>query len=427
MTANIVLICVMLILSAFFSGSEMAFLASNKLVLEINRRRFPRMSKITDIFMANAGVLISTILVGNNVAMVIYGLAFSEVFNPFFTSHFSDSASLLLFCQTIVSTIIIIVTAEFLPKTLIQVNPTVMLNILALPLMFFYIIFYPIGRGMQMAAHFFITKILRSSSNTSSEPLIPGRVDLDNLLSKQAEVAQDMVENKGHSTDISQEAKLMKNALDFTKIKVRDCFIPRTEIVAIDINDSIQELDKLFIETGYSKILVYEDSIDNIIGYVHVSGMFKGIQSIKQMMTPIVVVPETMSAQLLLKLFTGQHKSIALVVDEFGGTAGMITMEDVLEEIFGEIDDEHDTVEYVEKVINDNEYVFSGRLEIDYLNEKYDLSLPVSDDYDTLAGLILNETHSIPERDEMIKIEGFTFVILIASGAKIEKVKLIKE
>ncbi|MCQ2203194.1 MAG: hemolysin family protein [Bacteroidales bacterium] len=424
MTSSIILICAMLLLSAFFSGGEMAFLASNKLVMEINRRRFPRMSKITDIFMANSGVLISTILVGNNVAMVIYGLAFSDVFGPFFTSRFTDSASVLLFFQTLVSTIIIIVTAEFLPKTLIQINPSVMLNVLALPLMFFYIIFYPIGRGMQMAAHFFITKVFRSKAATNVDPLMPGRIDLDNLLSKQAE--NENTSDGRHVADGSQEAKLMKNALDFSKIKVRDCFVPRTEIAAIDINDSVEELDKMFIDSGYSKILVYEDSIDNIIGYVHVSAMFKGIKNIKEMMTPIVVVPETMGAQMLLKLFTGQHKSIALVVDEFGGTAGMITIEDVLEEIFGEIDDEHDTVEYVEKEIGENEYVFSARLEIDYLNEKYDLGLPVADEYETLAGLILSETQSIPERGEVVNIDGFEFRILVMSGAKVEKVKVKK-
>lgn len=410
----------MLLLSAFFSGGEMAFLASDKLVMEINRKRFPRMSKITDIFMANSGVLISTILVGNNVAMVIYGLAFSDMFGPFFTSRFTDNATILLLCQTILSTIIIIVTAEFLPKALIQINPSMMLNILALPLMFFYILFYPIGRAMQLLAHFFINKILHSKTTSTVEPFLPGRTDLDNLLSRQADATQETV------SDVIQEAKLMKNALDFSKIKVRDCFVPRTEIAAIDIEESVDTLDKMFIETGYSKILVYQDTIDNIVGYIHVSGMFKRAETIKKMMIPIVVVPETMSAKMLLKLFTGQHKSIALVVDEFGGTAGMVTMEDVLEEIFGEIDDEHDTVEYVEKIVDDG-FIFSGRLEIDYLNEKYDLDLPTSDDYDTLAGLILNTTKSIPARDEVIKIDGFIIRILVVGKAKIEKVKLIKE
>lgn len=419
MVSSWILICAMLLLSAFFSGGEMAFLASDKLVMEINRKRFPRMSKITDIFMANSGVLISTILVGNNVAMVIYGLAFSDLFGPFFTARFTSNATVLLLCQTIISTIIIIVTAEFLPKTLIQINPSVMLNVLALPLMFFYILFYPLGRGMQMLAHFFINKVLHSKTTTSTDVVLPSRTDLDNLLSRQTDVAPETV------SDVVQEAKLMKNALDFSKIKVRDCFVPRTEIAAIDINETVDVLDQMFIETGYSKILVYQDSIDNIIGYVHVSGMFLRADSIKKMMTPIVVVPETMSAQLLLKLFTGQHKSIALVVDEFGGTAGMVTMEDVLEEIFGEIDDEHDTVEYVEKVLSDG-YIFSGRLEIDYLNEKYGLDLPTSDDYDTLAGLILNITKSIPARDEIVDIEGFSIRILVVGKAKIEKVKLTK-
>ena len=399
----------------------MAFLASNKLVMEINRKRFPRMSRITDIFVANSGVLISTILVGNNAAMVIYGLAFADLFTPFFISNFGEvSSSVLLLSQTIVSTIIIIVTAEFLPKTIIQINPSVMLNILALPLMFFYIVFYPIARGMQMTAHFFITKVLRSKVSDDSQSLIPGRVDLDMLLSKQAENVTDSED------DVSQEAKLMKNALDFSKIKVRDCFVPRTEIAAIDISSSIMKLNQMFIETGYSKILVYEETIDNIIGYVHVSTMFQDVADIKSAMTPIIIVPETMSANLLLKQFTGQHKSIALVVDELGGTAGMITLEDVLEEIFGEIDDEHDNVmEYVEKEIGDGEYIFSGRLEIDYLNEKYGLHLPVGEQYDTLAGLILDETQSIPSRGETIETDDFIFRILVTQKAKVDKVKVI--
>lgn len=413
----IAMIIAMLILSAFFSGSEMAFLASNKLVMEINRKRYPRISKITDIFVGNPGTFIATILVGNNVAMVIYGLAFGDLFSPFFTAHVSDNASLLLLSQTIVSTIIIIVTAEFLPKTVIQTNPSGMFNFLAIPLMFFYVIFYPIARFMNMSAHFFITKILRSKIK-ADEQIMPGRIDLDNLLSEQAEVAQ---EAEG---EITQEAKLMKNALDFSKIKVRDCAIPRTEIVAIDLDSTVDELNKQFIETGYSKVLVYEDTIDNIIGYVHVSAMFKGAKSIKSMMNPILVVPETMSANLLLKQFTGQHKSIALVVDEFGGTAGMITMEDVLEEIFGEIDDEHDVVEYVEKVVCEGEYIFSSRLEIDYLNDKFGLKLPVSDDYDTLSGLILSISQSIPRQNEIVETDGFTFRILKASNSRIDKVKV---
>ncbi len=419
-TGNLLMILLMLILSAFFSGSEMAFLASNKLVLEINRKRHPRVSRIIDLFMAKPGVLIATILVGNNIALVIYGLVFNETFDPYFTQYISSS-TLLLLVQTIASTIVIIVVSEFLPKTLMQANPTFMLCVLALPLFFFYIVFYPIGYTMQKLAQFIMRKVFGAKESQDDERvLMPGRVDLDNLLSKQAETTKEATDSA-----ITQEAKLMKNALDFSKIKVRDCAIPRTEIVAVDIEDSVEELHAKFIESHYSKILVYEDTIDNIIGYVHVSEMFKGQKTIRSMMSPIAIITETMGANKLLKQFTDQHKSIALVVDEFGGTAGMVTLEDVLEEIFGEIDDEHDVAEYAEEKISDDEYVFAGRLEIDYINEKYGLKLPSSDEYDTLAGLVLSISHSIPEQGEEFEIEGFKFVVLEASNAKIEKVKVL--
>ncbi len=418
-TENLLLILLMLVFSAFFSGGEMAFLASNKLVLEINRKRNPRISRIIDIFMAKPGILIATILVGNNIALVVYGLIFNETFDPIFTQHISGSTALLL-VQTITSTIIIIVTAEFLPKTLIQSNPTLMLCLLALPLLFFYIIFYPIGYVMQKTAHAIMRKFFGDEQAQDDSVFLPGRVDLDNLLSKQVDTPND----EGDSV-ITQEAKLMKNALDFSKIKVRDCAIPRTEIVAIDIEDPLEELHQKFIESHYSKILVYQETIDNIIGYVHVSEMFKGSKTVKSMMSPIAIVPETMGANKLLKQFTEQHKSIALVVDEFGGTAGMVTLEDVLEEIFGEINDEHDEVEHYEEKISEKEYILSGRLEIDYINEKYDIELPTSDEYDTLAGLILNVSHSIPEKGEEFEIEGFKFTILEASTSKIEKVKVL--
>lgn len=415
---NLLWIVLMLLFSAFFSGGEMAFLASNKLLLELNRKRYPRMSRIIDIFMARPGILIATILVGNNVALVIYGLVFSETFDPFFSQYVSGSTALLL-VQTLVSTIIIIVTAEFLPKTLIQLNPSLMLNILALPLLFFFVVFYPIGYAMQKTASFIIRHIFGSAPSAQTNNLMPGRVDLDNLLSRQSETTND---EDGQL--VSQEAKLMKNALDFSKIKVRDCFVPRTEIVAVEIDDEVSELHAKYIESNYSKILVYQYTIDNIVGYVHVSEMFKGAKSIRNMMSPIAVVPETMGANKLLNLFTEQHKSIALVVDELGGTAGMVTIEDVLEEIFGEIDDEHDVEVYVEDKLSDTEYMLSGRLEIDYINDKFDLDLPTSDEYDTLAGLILSVSRSIPEKGEKIEMPNFCFTIMEASNARIDKVLL---
>ena len=416
MEGSYTVLIVMLALSAFCSGSEMAFMSSNKLLLEINRKKHPRISKIIDIFLSKPDILISTILVGNNVALVIFGLEFGYLFGPYLSENFG-SPSVILLIQTLISTVVIIVTAEFLPKTIIQINPTTMLNILAVPLLLIFIIFYPIGRLMQMLAHFIIKYIFKSKIEHNREGWLPSRVDLDNLLQRQSQTTT-------NDASVTQEARLMKNALDFSNIKVRDCAVPRTEIVAVDINDSIDELKQKFIDTKYSKILVYQYNIDNIIGYVHVSEMFHAAKSIRSMMTQIVVVPETMRANTLLKLFTEQHKSIAIVVDEFGGTAGMITLEDVLEEIFGEINDEHDVNELEEKQLSETEYIFSSRLEIDYLNEKYNLKLPISDDYDTLSGLLLNQTGAIPKSGDVVEFEDFEIKILTTSSARIETVRL---
>lgn len=406
----------MLFLSAFFSGSEMAFLASNKLLVEIGRQKHPRITSIIDIFNAKPSLLIATILIGNNVTMVIYGLVFSDTVGPVLGSYIS-SPMLVLLAQTIISTVIIIVTAEFLPKSLIQINPSAMLYIMAAPLFFFYIIFYPISVVMQKASAFIIKHVLRSSQEESTQSLLPGRVDFDNLVSMQAEKNPD-------DSEVGLEAKLMRNALDFSKIKVRDCYVPRTDMVAISINESVEHLHKKFVESGYSKVLVFNGSIDNIVGYVHVSEMFKGAKSIRSMMSPIAVVPETMRANLLLKQFTSQHKSIAIVVDEFGGTSGLITLEDVLEEIFGEINDEHDDDDLIDQKIDDDTYVFSGRMEVDDINDKYGLHLPTSDDYDTLAGLILSETQSIPQEGEIVDVDKFEFKVLQAGHATVDKIQM---
>ncbi len=416
LAANIAILAVMLILSAFFSGSEMAFLASNKLLVEIGRPKHPRVTSIIDIFNAKPSLLIATILVGNNVTMVIYGLVFSDTVGPVLGEYIS-SPMLALLAQTILSTIIIIVTAEFLPKSLIQINPSTMLYVVAIPLFFFYVIFYPISVVMQKASSFVIRHILHTRPEESSQSLLPGRVDFDNLVSMQAEKSPD-------NSEVGLEAKLMRNALDFSKIKVRDCYVPRTDIVAISINETVDHLHKKFITSGYSKILVFNGSIDNIVGYVHVSEMFKGAKSIRSMMSPIAIVPETMRANLLLKQFTSQHKSIAIVVDEFGGTSGLITLEDVLEEIFGEINDEHDDDDLIDQRVDDDTYVFSGRMEVDDINEKYGTHLPTSDDYDTLAGLILSETQAIPSEGDIVKIDGFEFKILQAGHTTVDKIQM---
>lgn len=416
LAANITILAVMLLLSAFFSGSEMAFLASNKLLIEIGRQKHPRVTSIIDIFNSNPSLLIATILVGNNVTMVIYGLVFSDTVGPVLSNYIS-SPTLTLLAQTIISTIIIIVTAEFLPKSLIQINPSTMLYVVAVPLIFFYIIFYPLSVVMQKASSFVIKYILRTKSEEQPQSLLPGRVDFDNLVSMQAEKNPD-------DSEVGLEAKLMRNALDFSKIKVRDCYIPRTDMVAININESVDHLHKKFVSSGYSKILVFNGSIDNIVGYVHVSEMFKGSKSIRSMMSPIAVVPETMRANLLLKQFTSQHKSIAIVVDEFGGTSGLITLEDVLEEIFGEINDEHDDDDLIDERLDDETYVFSGRMEVDDINEKYGVHLPTSDDYDTLAGLILSETQSIPREGDVVEVDRFEFKVLQAGHTTVDKIQM---
>lgn len=416
LAANITILAVMLLLSAFFSGSEMAFLASNKLLIEIGRQKHPRVTSIIDVFNSNPSLLIATILVGNNVTMVIYGLVFSDTVGPVLSNYIS-SPTLTLLAQTIISTIIIIVTAEFLPKSLIQINPSTMLYVVAVPLFFFYIIFYPLSVVMQKASSFVIKYILRTKSEEQPQSLLPGRVDFDNLVSMQAEKNPD-------DSEVGLEAKLMRNALDFSKIKVRDCYIPRTDMVAININESVDHLHKKFVSSGYSKILVFNGSIDNIVGYVHVSEMFKGSKSIRSMMSPIAVVPETMRANLLLKQFTSQHKSIAIVVDEFGGTSGLITLEDVLEEIFGEINDEHDDDDLIDERLDDETYVFSGRMEVDDINEKYGVHLPTSDDYDTLAGLILSETQSIPREGDVVEVDRFEFKVLQAGHTTVDKIQM---
>lgn len=416
LAANIATLVVMLMFSAYFSGSEMAFLASNKLIIEIGRQKHPRITRIIDIFNAKPSLLITSILVGNNVVMVIYGLIFSDTVGPVLSSHIS-SPSLVLLTQTIISTIIIIVTGEFLPKSLIQINPSAMLYVMAVPMMFFYILFYPVSIIMQKTSNFVIKYIFRSKQEESAQNLLPGRVDFDYLVSMQAEKSPD-------DSEVGLEAKLMRNTLDFSKIKVRDCYVPRTDMVAISVSESVEALHKKFIESGYSKVLVFNGSIDNIVGYVHVSEMFKGAKSIRAMMSPIAVVPETMRANLLLKQFTSQHKSIAIVVDEFGGTSGLITLEDVLEEIFGEINDEHDDDDLIDQKIDDDTYIFSGRMEVDDVNEKYGLHLPTSDDYDTLAGLILSATQAIPQEGEVIDLDRFEFKVLQAGHATVDKIQM---
>ena len=411
-----VIIALTLLLSAFFSGCEMAFFSSNKLLLELNKKKYPIPARIIDRFVRNPGVFLSTILIGNNVALVIYGLNMADLIEPVINQYFESDIALLLI-QTAFSTLIILITAEFLPKTLFRIHPTFILNVFALPLLFFYLLFYPLSRLTMSISDFIIKKVLKAKTTHEQANWMLSKVDLDDLLTEHHEKSDK--DDEG-----ANEIKLLKNALDFSKLKIRECIIPRTELQVIEVNDELEPLRKQFMDTGLSKILVYKDSIDNIIGYVHVSSLFKNPKKLRNIVSPISIIPETMTANKVLELFTKEHKSIALVVDEFGGTAGIVTLEDILEEIFGEINDEHDILEHIEEQVSDNEYRFSARLEIDYLNEKYPINLPQSDDYETIAGLILFHNQSIPEIDDIIEIEQFTFQILEASNARIELVKV---
>ncbi|MBN1924870.1 MAG: HlyC/CorC family transporter [Prolixibacteraceae bacterium] len=413
-----IIIIVTIIFSAFFSGMEIAFVSANKMSLEMDKQQGNLTAGILNIFTSNPSQYIATMLVGNNISLVIYGLAFARLLEPSIQLYVHNDILVLLF-QTIISTLIILVTAEFLPKMLFRLNANGFLKTLSLPVLFFYVILYPVAHFSMWLSKGIIKGIFKKNVNPETENNVFSRIDLYHY------VKQPDKSGKIKMNEEETEVKLFKNALDFSKVKIRDCMVPRTEIEAVDEESEIEELRNRFIETGFSKILIFHDSIDNIIGYVHSSQIFKNPQSIKSITNPISIVPETLSASKLLGLFTQNHKSVAVVVDEFGGTSGLITTEDILEEIFGEIEDEHDTDDLILKKINNNEFIVSARYEIEALNEKLGFSLPDQDDYDTLAGLILNFHEDIPKTNSIISIDNFEFRILKASETRIELV-LIK-
>ncbi len=412
----LIIILITIILSAFFSGMEIAFVSANKLRLELDKQSDPFNSKILKLVTNDAGNYIATMLVGNNIALVIYGIAFASLLEPVFHMFF-QSESVILLLQTIVSTIIILIFAEFLPKTLFRIFPNTLLKILSFPLAFFYILFYPITKFAIAITNLLLKGVLKNETKKNNKNPVFSRIDLDEFVNE-----PDMGLEK--KANIETEIKLFKNALDFSKVKLREIMVPRTEVEMLDIKSSINDLLQRFIETGYSRILFYDGNIDNIIGYVHSSVIFQNPETIKPYLTNVLIVPETMPANKLLSTFIKEHRSIAIVVDEFGGTAGMVTSEDILEEIFGEIEDEHDTREIIEKKISDTEYILSGRSEIDLLNEKFLLSLPETEEFETLAGLILFYHESIPKINSLIKVGKLHFKILKATNTKIELVKL---
>lgn len=414
------LIFLTLIFSAFSSGSEIAFISSNKLRIELDRKQGSMSAKIIGRFVKSPSQFIATMLLANNVGIVIYGIVFSEsiltreLLKNWLPHQLTTEAGVLII-QTIVSTSIILVAAEFIPKMIFRLNPNAILKALALPILSLYYLFYPIVFFILKITKFVMEKIFRIEF-VEEKPFF-GRIDLDFYI-------RELTSKNSQVDEMNSEIRIFQNALDFTEVKVRECMVPRKEIVAISVEEPVEALRELFIETKLSKILVYRDSIDNIIGFVHSSEMFKLPENITSILLPISIVPEVMPANELLTLFTDQHKSIALVVDEFGGTSGMVTIEDVIEEIFGEIQDEHDVPDQVDKQMGENEFIFSGRIEIDALNKKYNLDIPEHESYETLAGFIFHHHENIPEPQEEIVIPPFNITILQMKDNRIEQVRL---
>ena len=408
-----ILIC--LVLSAFFSGMEIAFMASNKLRIEIDKSNKGITQKLIDLFVSNSGMYITTILVGNNVVMVIYGIFMSDYLDPRLEG-IGISLGLRMILVTFISTLVMLVTGEFFPKAVFRLRPNAFLRVFAIPVFLFYILFFPISYfsvwfGGLLLRIFTGRKLTHKEENRAF-----GKIDLNNLIEEG--------EAGGEENEDEHDIKLFRNALDFSEVKLRECIVPRPDIVALSIDSSLDELRELFVKTGLSRILIYRDSIDNVIGYVHSSALFHHPETVKKAVSKILIVPETMSALRLLNLFTKKQKSVAVVVDEVGATAGMVTIEDIMEEIFGEIEDEHDRLNLKEEQVAPDEYIFSGRLEVDYLNEKYDLNLPENEEYETLAGLILYYNEDIPEEGERILIGDISFVIVRVKSARIEEVRV---
>ncbi|KGF34284.1 hemolysin family protein [Hoylesella buccalis] len=408
-------ILITMILSAFFSGMEIAFVSSNRMLAQMDKEKMGISKRFLSLFFNNPNSFVSTMLVGNNIVLVVYGILIARFFNQ--TIFAGMDAAFTVPADTVLSTLIILFTGEFLPKTLFQSNPNRLMQVFAFPAYLFYVILWPISRF----ATFLSGLILRLFRVHIPKDAISGgfsKVDLDYLI-------QSSIDNARSNEEIENEVKIFHNALDFPDTKVRDCMVPRTEINSVDINTcTLDELRQKFIESGNSKIIVYTEDIDHIKGYIHSSELFKNPSSWKDGIRSMPFVPETMPAQKLMQILLQQKKSLGVVVDEFGGTSGIVSLEDIVEEIFGEIEDEHDSLKYVAKQTGEHEYLLSARLEIDKVNEMFNLDLPESEEYMTLGGLILNAYRSFPKLNEIVKIGKYEFKIIKNATAKIELVQL---
>ena len=412
--SSIIVIVIAITSSAFFSGMEIAFITANRLKIELDNKKGTFSGRVLSYFVKNDSRFIATMLLGNNIALVVYGIWMAQLMEPWISPLVGGSEAAVLLIQTLLSTLLILVTAEFLPKATFQINPNRVLQFLSFPLSLIYGILYPLTIFTMIISN----GILRLfGMHVKTGELVFSKIDLDDYV-------RDLNERMEDENDLDNEMQILQNAIGFSDIKARDCMIPRTDIVAVDIESSIEGLRSRFIDTGLSKILIYRDTIDNIIGYVHSFELFKKPKRIKEVLIPIAFVPEAVLAKDLLELFAKQHGNIAIVVDEYGGTSGLITIEDVVEEIFGDIEDEHDVDQLLEQQIDETTYLFSARQDIDHLNEVYDFNLDESSEYETLGGLVLHYLESIPEEGTILELENYSMRIEAVSDRRIEVIRL---
>ena len=402
-----------LLFSAFFSGVEIAFISANKLQLELDKNtgKFP--SKIIAYFTKNESDFITTMLVGNNIALVVYGIVMTQILTPQFSDYF-NSALILLIVQTFITTMIVLITAEFLPKAIFRIFPNQILKVFSLPIWLFFVMFRPLALLMLNLANLILKYVL--NQKISNDKQVFGKTDLDDFLSN--------VKSAEGVEDTRVEVEMLQNALDLTDKKVRECMVPRTDIIAMDVLSTIYDVKEKFIDTKLSKLLIYKGTIDRVIGYVHSSDLFKNPKNVKSVLLPISFVPESMLAMDMLNQFIENNKGVALVVDEFGGTSGMITIEDVTEEIVGEIVDEHDIEELTDEQLSENSYRLLAKIDVEMVNKKYNLELPESDEYETIAGLLLHHFEEIPTINDVIELEEYQFTIIKVNETTIQEVQL---
>ena len=403
-----------MLFSAFFTGMEIAFVSSNRLRAEMDREKNRFSQRIIKTFYQHPNNFVSTMLVGNNISLVIYGILFAKLFDSTLFEPLSDGVRVT--CDTLLSTLVVLFTGEFLPKSIFKNNPNTLLTVFAVPAWICYVVLYPISRFATLLSKGLL-RLVGIRMKSAGEEKEFTKVDLDYLV-------QDSIDNADNEDEIEEEVKIFQNALDFSETKIRDCMVPRTEIDAVEDTSTIEQLKQMFIESGHSKILVFHEDIDHVIGYVHSSDMFHNPTDLAGIIREISFVPETMLASKLMAQLMQQKRSLAVVIDEFGGTSGLVSLEDIMEEITGEIEDEHDNTNHVAKKLNDHEYMLSARLEITKINEMFDLDLPESDEYMTLGGLILHEYQSFPKLNEVVKIDRYEFKIVKNTATKIELVRL---